>query len=539
MKKLFILLIASGISFLNIAQNKWQFGFSAGKANYLGDLVEPSFTFDHGKFAGGLLLRYQLTNHINLRSNLLTGNLVGSDANYSSNPTRMASFETSFLEATLLGEYDLFHINGNAARGSGLVELVSPYAFAGIGFGIINPSVEFGSNSAEIAADRSNQFSDIQPFLPIGFGVKYNVIKNVIISLEMGLHLSFTDYLDGVSIAGNPDNKDHFVAWGANVVYQFGNRDADNDGIADGKDSCPYIAGPAKFNGCPDTDGDGLTDAEDDCPKEAGRALLKGCPDSDGDGVSDLVDDCPDHAGIRRLGGCPDTDNDGIVDPEDNCPTEAGIPSLNGCPDADRDGIMDSKDECPLEPGTLLLKGCPDTDGDGISDKHDKCPLEPGKPNNQGCPLKDTDLDGIFDDKDNCPDQAGPIENNGCPVIKQEDKEVLDLAMSMIEFETGSDELLPSSFEVLDKIVNIMKNYKGYRLTINGHTDNVGDPIKNKLLSEKRAESCYQYLISKGISPALMAYNGFGPAQPIADNSTEQGKRQNRRVEFLLTLEKQ
>jgi len=54
--------------------------------------------------------------------------------------------------------------------------------------------------------------------------------------------------------------------------------DADNDGIADGDDECPNVAGLAKFNGCPDTDGDGIKDSEDDCPNEAGIAELNGCP---------------------------------------------------------------------------------------------------------------------------------------------------------------------------------------------------------------------------------------------------------------------
>ena len=535
MKKLTIFLTSIFFCVLITAQDKWQFGVAMGKVNYLGDLVEPSFTFDHSKFASGVLLRYQFKKHINLRSTLLIGNLVGDDANYMSNAARMASFKTSFFELSLLGEYDLFHISGNS-KGI-FTDNFTPYAFGGLGFALIDSAPQFGSNSPEIAADRAAQFSDVQPVIPIGFGVKYNIVKNIIIGLEMGIHMSFTDYLDGISNAGNPASNDHFFSYTINAVYQFGNSDADNDGIVDKKDRCPNLPGPTKFSGCPDTDGDGLTDDEDECPKIPGKALLKGCPDSDDDGVPDFYDDCPNDPGIRRLGGCPDTDNDGIVDLEDNCPTIAGIPSLNGCPDADRDGIMDSKDACPFEPGTAETMGCPDRDNDGIIDKEDECPDQPGKPTTKGCPEEDKDKDGVLDRNDLCPELPGPISNAGCPVIEQEDLEVLDLAMTNVKFDIGSAELLPISFPILDKIAHIMKKYKGYHLTINGHTDNVGDPEDNRILSEERAFSCYDYLFANKVNPKYMSHFGYGGTRPISDNNTELGREKNRRVEFILKLD--
>ncbi len=518
------------------AQGQLESGIYLGYANYLGDLVEPTFTFQQSEFSGGVWLRYNVSDKINFRSSLIFGKIAGDDANYNNNLTRAASFESPFIEGALLVEYD-FLGKRQPIKDVGIFKAVSPYIYGGLGLGLFNTSTQFSSSSPESAMDLSEDYSDVQVVVPVGFGVRANVNKSISVGVDFGLRNTFTDYLDGVSHAGNSDNNDLYFIGGVAVGYTIGNSDLDNDGIVNRKDKCPELPGPTKFGGCPDTDNDGITDDEDQCPGQPGTARLDGCPDRDADGIADQYDDCPDNAGIRRFGGCPDTDNDGIVDLEDNCPDEPGIPSLNGCPDADRDGVMDSKDACPLEPGLMLLNGCPDTDHDGIADKEDLCPEEAGNLVNNGCPDKDTDSDGLIDRKDRCPELAGPADNRGCPEIKKEDKAVLTYAMTNVEFETGSDELTPSSLKLLDKIISLMKKYKGYHLRINGHTDNIGEPENNLLLSEKRAKACYNYFFLKGVEPTLITYAGYGESNPIGDNETEDGRMQNRRVEFILSTE--
>ena len=547
MKKIAILVLLTFGTLLSFGQQKWELGLMAGSANYLGDLVEPSFTLNHGSFAGGALVRYSLLENINLKGNLLVGKLVGDDANYSLNATRMASFKNNFVEVSVMGEYDVHEFKSlfkenkkkkKRRRGKkkmDLAERIWPYGFIGLGMALTNLSTEFGSSSEDIIADINEDYSDIQPVVPIGLGFKFLATEDITLSAEMGMRLAFTDYLDGVSQSGNPSDNDAYVWWGLTATHVFQGLDIDQDGVANAKDKCPELPGPARLGGCPDSDNDGVTDDKDECPNDAGKALLAGCPDSDNDGVSDFVDDCPDQKGIRRLGGCPDTDNDGIVDPEDICPNKPGIPSLNGCPDADRDGITDSNDECPLEPGAFHQNGCPDSDEDGIVDKDDKCPKERGKAANNGCPDEDTDGDGLVDRKDKCPETAGPADNAGCPIIKKEDQKVLDFAMANVEFETGSDKLTPASKLILEQIADIMFRYKGYHLQINGHTDNVGEDDKNMRLSENRAMACFNYLFVLGINPTVMTSTGYGRTQPIADNETEEGRRENRRVEFILT----
>ncbi len=109
--------------------------------------------------------------------------------------------------------------------------------------------------------------------------------------------------------------------------------------------------------------------------------------------------------------------------------------------------------------------------------------------------------------------------------------------MQGIQFETGKDVILPKSFPILDDIAKVMFENPTFNLTINGHTDNVGDDNANMTLSEKRAASVRRYLIGKGIDERRMTANGFGETKPIADNKTKAGRAQNRRVEFLVTYE--
>lgn len=146
--------------------------------------------------------------------------------------------------------------------------------------------------------------------------------------------------------------------------------------------------------------------------------------------------------------------------------------------------------------------------------------------------VADKDNDGIMDNFDKCLDNPGIDENDGCPAIKEEIKEVFREALSGIQFESSSDVLKKSSFDILDNIVRIMKENQGFYLKISGHTDDRGGEEDNQLLSEKRAKATMEYLSNKGVSPDRMKSYGFGESQPTADNGSSAGRAKNRRVEF-------
>jgi outer membrane protein OmpA-like peptidoglycan-associated protein len=100
-----------------------------------------------------------------------------------------------------------------------------------------------------------------------------------------------------------------------------------------------------------------------------------------------------------------------------------------------------------------------------------------------------------------------------------------------VQFETGKATLTPESFERLDSVVEYMTYKKSVRIEISGHTDNVGNPRSNKVLSEKRAKACRDYVVSKGIKGDRIKTIGYGAERPIASNDTEEGRQENRRIE--------
>ncbi len=346
------------------------------------------------------------------------------------------------------------------------------------------------------------------------------------------------------------------------ITLVFGGRDSDKDGVKNKFDLCPKTPKGVKVDsvGCPlDTDGDGVPDYLDLCPETPEAAYGKidslGCPlDTDGDGVPDYLDLCPEtpEAAYGRIDslGCPiDTDGDGVPDYLDQCPEtpEAAYGKIDslGCPiDTDKDGIFDYIDQCPNTPENVEVDsvGCPlDTDGDGVPDYLDKCPDTPkeayGFINAEGCPI-DTDEDTVFDYLDKCPDVKGVVENNGCPEVNEEVLKLFTKALQGIQFDSGKSTIKKSSNGILNEIVKVMVENPDYILSIEGHTDNVGDPLKNLTLSDDRANAVRLFLIRAGIAPERINASGYGDTKPVADNSTAAGRKENRRVELSVSFER-
>ncbi len=261
-----------------------------------------------------------------------------------------------------------------------------------------------------------------------------------------------------------------------------------------------------------------------------------GGTDTDGDGIYDQDDACPEEAGLEIFNGCPDSDSDGIQDSKDDCPNTAGLAEFNGCPDSDGDGIRDNDDKCPSVAGLASLSGCPDADSDGIADGDDNCPNVAGPSANNGCPWPDTDGDGVLDKDDQCPNEAGEAANNGCPIVNptQEVIDELNSYARTILFYTGRASFKEETDQVLQAMVAIFKQYPKADFAIEGHTDSVGSKSSNQRLSERRANAVRDYLIANGISADRLTAAGFGEDNPIADNKTRAGRKENRRVEVKL-----
>ncbi|HEY2405984.1 MAG TPA: OmpA family protein [Polyangiaceae bacterium] len=264
---------------------------------------------------------------------------------------------------------------------------------------------------------------------------------------------------------------------------------------------------------------------------------------------------CAERGFIEAPRAAPgDRDGDGYLDPEDKCPDQPenfnGYQDEDGCPDdpdTDGDGIPDSVDQCVMDPedkdGYLDEDGCPepDNDLDGIPDAQDKCPNQPedmdGYEDDDGCPDPDNDKDTVLDVQDQCPNEIGSTtqEPLGCPVkpalVVVTDCEVK--ITQQIHFEFNKDKIRPESFPVLDAVVEVMDKNPSIKLEVQGHTDNKGAAAYNKDLSNRRAHSVMKYLISHGTTNDRLTAVGYGMERPIVDNSTEQNRALNRRVQFV------
>jgi outer membrane protein OmpA-like peptidoglycan-associated protein len=284
--------------------------------------------------------------------------------------------------------------------------------------------------------------------------------------------------------------------------------------------------------------------------------------DQDQDGYDDKVDGCPkepeDFDSFEDEDGCPDRDNDkdGVLDASEfidrqwvNLDQKDGRDCRNepedvdefededGCPDPDndKDGIPDTTDVCKNDPEDVDSfedeDGCPDPDNDkdgicdpwvaeqGLAEKYasvcrlsDKCPMDP------------EDIDGEADD-DGCPDLKAQWD--GCQ-LKIDDK---------VYFAFNKWDIDPRSFKLLDDVVTALNSGDNIKVTveIGGHTDGKGSDKYNKKLSQKRVNSVLEYLVGKGVARERLTAVGYGEERPIDSNRTNEGRANNRRVEFLRT----
>lgn len=125
-----------------------------------------------------------------------------------------------------------------------------------------------------------------------------------------------------------------------------------------------------------------------------------------------------------------------------------------------------------------------------------------------------------------------PVEKDFLLIPLQKGKSVV---LKNVYFPTASHELQPESFAELNKLVAILKNKPNMTLELSGHTDNVGKKTDNLALSQRRAKSVMEYLISQGIAASRLTSIGYGDTLPRFDNGIEDGRKQNRRTEFKIT----
>lgn len=222
-----------------------------------------------------------------------------------------------------------------------------------------------------------------------------------------------------------------------------------------------------------------------------------------------------------------DRDGDGVPDTIDNCPDNTPLEISKGVyGDKNHPGEFGTKTGCPI-----------DTDGDGVPDYRDKCPnntpLEISKGvDSDGCPL-DSDGDGVPDYRDLCPGtpRGATVDENGCEFVTKGCDFILS---SDVTFGFDKSDLTPQGRDTLAALATrIMKSLPSIEsIVVIGHTDSIGTDAYNQTLSEKRANSVAQFLVSSGIPAAKVFMEGRGEGEPVADNATKEGRAKNRRVQI-------
>lgn len=172
-----------------------------------------------------------------------------------------------------------------------------------------------------------------------------------------------------------------------------------------------------------------------------------------------------------------------------------------------------------------------DSDNDGVPDERDQCPDTPAGAvvNAQGCPV-DSDKDGVADYRDACPGTVAgaQVDDKGCEGVTER-VETIELH---IQFPFNSDRILDAYDSEIRRVADFMEQYPDTSVEIAGHSDSVGSAQYNQELSQRRAEAVAARVTDRfGIERSRVRAKGYGESEPIADNSTDEGRIRNRRVE--------
>jgi outer membrane protein OmpA-like peptidoglycan-associated protein len=381
------------------------------------------------------------------------------------------------------------------------MKTVNPYLYLGVGV----THFDIKKNPVPLASQIDTAETDgWELFTPVGLGLEIKLSNNVLLDLFGGAATTFTDGINNYKL-GDPD--DGWFNFGLGIVFTGakGRRaDTDRDGLYDDEEEEKYGTNPEN----PDTDNDGLRDGEEvktynTDPKN---------PDTDNDTLKD-----GDEVNIYRTNPkLADSDNDGLLDGN-----EINIHRTNPMnADTDGDGLNDGAEVNTHKTDPLKA----DTDGDTLLDgdevnRHRTSPLR-----------MDTD-NGSIDDGTEVRRGTDPLVAAD-DLIKEEIVVGQVIILEGINFETNSARITPDSEARLQTTLATLRNNPNIEVEISGHTDSRGTDANNQSLSERRANSVKDWLVSNGISSSRITTVGYGESKPIAPNDSPENMLRNRRIEF-------
>ncbi len=344
-------------------------------------------------------------------------------------------------------------------------------------------------------------------FVPAGIGVQFKILDGLVFEASGGYNYIFSKNVNGILETKNDAYLSGLI--GLTIYGESPNADPDGDGLTNAEEkqlgTNPKVA---------DTDGDGLNDG-DEVHKYKTNPLKA---DSDGDGLNDGEEVLKYKTDPNKA----DTDGDGLKDGDEvliykTDPLKA---------DTDGDGLNDGEEV--LKYKTDPLKA--DTDGDGLNDGEEvlKYKTDPLKADTDG---------GSVNDGVEVARGTNPLDPSDDVPKKEELKVEAGKAIVLegVVFETGKSVVTPSSETILEQAYNTLAQNPEIAIEIRGYTDNVGKPKSNVKLSQSRADAVRTWLVAKGIEAERVTAKGYGPENPVAPNTTPEGKAKNRRIEFFRT----
>lgn len=225
-----------------------------------------------------------------------------------------------------------------------------------------------------------------------------------------------------------------------------------------------------------------------------------------------------------------------------------GNPALARYPDGGGSRIMGERDALAIgdgdrQPGVIELRNISASPLAGLGDdasisSSQIAQSSTAKAARVAADCEDNDADGVCDDSDHCAHtpSGAIVLPHGCHLTLQAPLELVG-----VFFDFNGYRLRPESYEILDRVVAVLRQRPDVVVEVAGHTDAAGRRDINEELSTWRAEAVYRYLIDQGIEPYRLTYRGYGEGLPVAPNVTDtdmdnpRGRAQNRRVELRVT----
>ncbi len=224
MKILHIVFITLLFSFNIVAQQNVEAGFFAGAANYQGDLAEDEVELGETKLAYGGYISYLLNPKVIIRGNVFYGDISGDDANSVDLEFRDYSFTGEVLEIGVNTQWLIF--GRSRYNNSGIfVPQFTPYLSAGVAISTVKTDLQYPNT------DQNNlnfpEKADTDNFLvvPVSAGLRYEMVEFLTLGFEVGARATFSDYVDNVSLNGNPNKNDWYLFGGFTLGYVFGSAD--------------------------------------------------------------------------------------------------------------------------------------------------------------------------------------------------------------------------------------------------------------------------------------------------------------------------